>query len=167
MKVIYVIATGEIAGNGSDGISADPPHAVADAPANFLDYPMYFWIYVDPDIVLKTGQPLADAQAKEKYDIASRLIEQYTAVLGSVAAIVGSMESMLDINNQMLNHFVNGTVPTQDEKIAWNLVITTCTPKYKLLLVDVTQAIADAMLARKSDARDAEAAMKADPDWPY
>ena len=167
MKVIYVIATGEVSGSGSDGISVEAPYAIADAPVNWADYPMYFWKYVDPAIVLKTGQELTDAENRQKYATATRLIDQYTATLGNALAVIGSMEEMLDINNQIVQKLMNGDAVTQAEKDAYNLAVNTCAPKYKLLLAGVDQAVADAMLAKKAAARQAETDMKNDPDWPY
>lgn len=167
MKIIYSTATDEVVGSGADGISVSAPNALADAPANWDDYPMYFWKFVDPDIVLKEGAELAAAQARQKAETAARLINQYTAALGNALAVIGSMEEMLDLNNQIVQKLMNGDAITQDEKDAYNLCVSTCAPRYKLLLADVTQAVADAMLAKKTAARDVETAMKNDPEWPY
>ena len=78
-----------------------------------------------------------------------------------------TMEEMLDLNNQIVQKLMNGTAITQDEKDAFNLAVNTCAPKFKLLLANVTQTVADAMLAKKSAARDIETAIKNDPEWPY
>jgi hypothetical protein len=167
MKIIYNTATNEVVGSGSDGISVEAPYAVADAPANWDDYPIYFWTYVNPDIVLKTGQDLIDAQNRQKAETATRLIDKYTAALGNALAVIGSMEEMLDINNQIVQKLMNGDAITQDEKDAYNLAVNTCAPQYKLLLANVDQTVVDAMLAKKAAARAVETALKNDPEWPY
>lgn len=168
MKVIYNIATGEVAGFGQDGIEPyDENYALADAPPDFTDHPFYWWKWDGADIVEKSGQELADAIAAHKASTMSRLIDKYTAALGNALAVIGSMEEMLDITNQITQKLMNGDAITQAEKDAYNLVLTTCAPKYKLLLANVTQAVADAMLAKKAAARQVETDLKNDPEYPY
>jgi hypothetical protein len=166
MLAHYDTTTNEVVGWG-DGTVPPAPLAALEAPANFTDYPFYFWKHDSGSIVLKTGQDLTDAENKQKAEKAALLINQYTAQLGNVLSIIGSMEEMLDINNQIVQKLMNVDAITQAEKDAYNLAVNTCAPKYKLLLANVTQAVADAMLAKKTAARDVETAMKNDPDWPY
>lgn len=167
MKVIYIAATGEVVGSIGDQGSVEAPYALADAPPNWDDYPFYFWKYVAPDVQLKTGQELIDAQSQQKAATAAVLINRYTAQLGNALEIIGSMEEMLDITNQIVRKLMNGDAITQAEKDAYNLALKTCEPKYKLLLADVNQDVADAMLAKKAAARAVEEALKNDPEWPY
>lgn len=167
MKVVYIITTGELVETMEDNGAVDFPYSLADAPANWDDYPMYFWRYVDPDVVLKEGAELAAAQAKQKATTAGVIVDRYTALLGNVQSIIGSMEEMMDLVVQITTKLMNGDAVTQDEKDAFNMCVTACAPQYKLALADVTQAIADAMLAKKTAARDCATAIKNDPDWPY
>lgn len=166
-KVLYRISDGECVGFGGEGLGAPAGQDVVDAPDKFFDYPTYFWKWNGVDAVeLKTGADLAAAQARQRGAVIGQLIDKYVGPLGNPTAIIGSMEEMSDLLVQLVHKLVNGTTITQAEKNAFNLCVTTCAPKYKLLLADVTQVVANAMLAKKAAARQAETDMKNDPEWP-
>lgn len=167
MKAFYDTSTDEVVGYGSDGTAVEAPLAALPAPANFDDYPFYFWKHDTGSIVLKTGQDLTDAQSRQNGETVSRLIKKHTASLDDLYSVIGSMEAMLDLTNQIVQKLMNETAITQDEKDAYNLAVNTCNTKFKLTLANVTQDIANSMLAKKSAARDAETALKNDPDYPY
>ncbi|KPK66715.1 MAG: hypothetical protein AMS21_00755 [Gemmatimonas sp. SG8_38_2] len=139
---------------------------LADVPTGFIWEERIKWKWNGIDAVeLKTGQELADALAILAPQKIAKLIKRHAGHLVNPVT-QGSMEEICDLMVQLVHKLINGTAITQDEKDAFNLIVTTCQGNYKLVLADVDQDVADGMNAKKQAARDAEAAMKADPEWP-
>lgn len=139
---------------------------LADVPNGFVWDERIKWKWNGVDAVeLKTGQELADALAILAPQKVSKLIERHAGHLVNPIT-QGAMEEITDLLVQLVAKLINGEAITKNEKEAFNLIVTTCSPNYKLLLADVDQGVADGMNAKKLAARSAEAAMKADPEWP-
>jgi hypothetical protein len=165
-KCIYVDATGEVIGDGDENAELAPGASLADAPANYDDYPYYFWKWNGVDAIeLKTGAELVAAQAQQAGQTVDHLIQKYAGPLVNPVT-QGSMEEIVDLCVQLVHKLVNGTAITQAEKDAFNLIVTTCQGNYKLVLADVDQDVADGMNEKKAAARQAEIDMKNDPAWP-
>jgi hypothetical protein len=170
-KVLYKKVNNELVDciNEKD-VQTMPDDAVlgnVDPPVDFKKEKMELWKYdpVSKAVAMKTSQELADAEAIVYPRIKNRLIKKYAGALIH-PVVQGKMEEIVDLCVQMITHFANGTVPSQIEVNAWNLVVTACASEFKLLLADVTQADAAAMSAKKKAARQAEIDMKNDPAWP-
>jgi len=168
-KLIYDESTYEIV----DSVPAqpdNPPSTLVDKPDGFTWDERTLWKYdpTEEEVVQKTGQEYDDALALIKAKIASDLALEYTRKnLEDIFTVMGSMEAMLDCTNQIVQKVMNEDTITQAEKDAFNLLVNTCSSKFKLTLTNVTQAIADGMKAKKEKARDTETDMKNDPRWPY
>lgn len=171
MKVIYVIATGEVVGGGSDGISVEAPLAIANAPANYDDYPEYFWNYVDPDIVLKEGAELAAAQAKQNGEVAQVVIDRHAKGDAIKVQTVGAFEENGDVVNQMLLAVVefikNGTPLDQTLYDQYVLYHAKVDAHWSTDLATMSEADMDKIAARKAKARANAIDIANDPDWPY
>lgn len=171
MKVIYAIATGEVVGSGSDGISVEAPIAVADAPVNYGDYPPYFWHYVDPDIVLKEDAELAIAVATQKAETAQSIIDKHAKEDAVSVRTVGKFEENGDIVNQVLRAVLefamNGTAIPQALYDQFVLYQSKVSPSYCVDITTMEKADMDAVAAAKAKARTNAQAIVNDPDWPY
>jgi hypothetical protein len=166
VKVIYNTSTKEVVGDGR--IAAAPAgHGALDAPANYKDYPRYFWKYDGVgEIILKTGAELDAANAQKDGEVVNLLVEQYARHLLNPTN-QGKIEEVVDLCVQAIKIvLVDGSSLTQDQKDRFNLVYDTCSPHFKLQLDDVTQGDADKMAVPKAAARQAETDMKNDPNWP-
>lgn len=166
MKVLYGKVTNELVGECHDSYVGNDNHGVTDPPTDWSIEEKEIWKYDDvaEEVVLKTGQELADAQAIVFPRIIERLMQEHAGALVH-PRVIGQLEGAADVVVQMVHHWVNDTAPTQDEKDAWNSWHGKCASSFKVTLATLATE-EDGMAADKATARQAEVDMKADPDWP-
>lgn len=145
----------------------DPPN-VADIPPTFEWDSRILWKYNtgSGEVEMKTGQELADAQAVLNARIADAVIKKHAGKLIDPTT-QGKMEEAADLLVQAMNHFMNGTAPTQTEVDNWNAFYSTNEPYFSILLTTITQDDINDMKAKKQEARNVKNDIENDPDWPY